>query len=543
MKNKLLSSFFISKINNILTNMKLLFIILSLALLSCSNKITPLPDDKIGELILNPNGQTPLSLVYKMETNNNYPVTVITEGRLGDENIIHTYPQNYGSNFAIHGLYSENTNTIHIINGTNRITTNIIVGKLSIDEIYVPATNRVIINLEPEENVYFFNINDESSISNLQDNNAEIYFVSPVINRSQKGVFLMGVSRNGNLRYVNYSNFYLTNEIAKVINEDNDIVIYDTMGVSDLLGNAKLNAINLDIGIHHDVIRKNSDSNYIMLANSEWGVEDRICEVDTNGNMIRDLYVGDLIKKIVNQNGDEEEKEYLKKLIFDKDNRYYSIGRKKDFPMDWAHCNSLVYDEANDILYLSVRSLAVMAVDYSEWELIWYMADDTLNTIETYNPYDRYLKDIKSLDPYKVLGDGNIDGPKNQHALFLISTNIIGMFDNQGDEEENPNGSRYIEYKISGSHGNWKAEKIYEYKTDNKLYSHYVSDIDFLTNGNMLLDFGNNAQIMEVNKDTREVLYHLKFGIKTWGVYRVDKMPFYYEENRKYNEDDSFLMN
>ena len=278
-----------------------------------------------------------------------------------------------------------------------------------------------------------------------------------------------------------------------------------------------------------------------MLANSAWGVEDRICEVDNNGNLIRDLYVGDLIKKIVNKNGDETEKEYLKKLIFDEDNKYYSIGRKRDFPMDWAHCNSLVYDEDNDILYLSVRSLAVMAVDYSEWELIWYMADDTLDTMESYNPYGRYLKDLKSFDPYKVLGDGNTDGPKSQHALFLISTNVIGMFDNQGDEDINYNGSRYVEYKITGSHGNWKAEKIYEYKTDNKLYSHYISDIDFLSNGNMLLDFGNNSQIMEVNKDTKEVYYHLKFGIKTWGIYRIDKMPFYYSDGYKFSDECSFL--
>ncbi|PPS21859.1 aryl-sulfate sulfotransferase [Brachyspira murdochii] len=521
---------------------KFLFNIFILILIfSCSRNENLLPDDKIGKIILNPTGQTPLSLVYKTETNNNYPVTVITKGMLGNNDIIFTYPKNYGSNFAIHGMYSENTNTIYIINGTNRIATNIIIDKLYIDGIYIPATNRVIKNLIPEENIYFNSINDKNSISNLKDNNEEIYFASPVINRSWKGLFLIGVSRNGNLRYVNYSNFYLTNEIAKVIDEDNDIVIYDTMGVSGLLGNAKLDITKLDIGVHHDTIRKKSDSNYIMLANSDWGVEDRICEVDNNGDLIRDLYVGDLIKKIVNKNGDEREKEYLKKLIFDEDNKYYSIGRKRDFPMDWAHCNSLVYDEANDILYLSVRSLAVMAIDYSEWELIWYMADDTLDTMEAYNPYGRYLKELKSFDPYKVLGDGNTDGPKSQHALFLISTNVIGMFDNQGDEDINPNGSRYVEYKITGSHGNWKAEKIYEYKTENKLYSHYISDIDFLSNGNMLLDFGNNSQIMEVNKETKEVYYHLEFGIKTWGIYRIDKMPFYYSDMHKFSKDCSFL--
>ncbi|WP_300366864.1 aryl-sulfate sulfotransferase [Brachyspira sp.] len=516
-------------------------IIGTILIFSCSKKEIPLPDDKIGEMILNPNGQTPLSLLYKIETNNNYPVTVITEGRNGDEDIIFTYPKNYGSNFAIHGMYSENTNTIHIINGTNKISTNIIIGKLSLDEVYIPATNKVMKDLRVEEDTNFFNINDENALTNFKDNNPEMYFVSPIINRTQKGSFLMGISRNGNLRYLNYSNFYLTNEIAKVINEDNDIVIYDTMGISDLLGNAKLDVLNLDIGVHHDVIRKKSDSNYIMLANSKWGLEDRICEVDKNGNLIRDLYVGDLIKKIVNKNGDEAEKEFLKKLIFDEDNKYYSIGRKSDYPMDWAHCNSLVYDEDNDILYMSVRSLAIMAVDYSEWGLIWYMADDTLNTMESYNPYGKYLKDLKSLDSYKMLGDGNTDGPKSQHALFLISNNVIGMFDNQGDEDTNPNGSRYVEFKILGSNGNWNAEKIYEYKTENKLYSHFISDVDFLNDDLMLIDFGNNAQLMEVNKETKEVMYNLKFTMKTWGIYRADKMPFYYSPQYKYNEDCSFI--
>lgn len=70
-----------------------LFISILIILFSCSKTEIPLPDDKIGELVLNPNGQTPLSLVYKMDTNNNYPVTVITEGRLGDNDIIFTYPK------------------------------------------------------------------------------------------------------------------------------------------------------------------------------------------------------------------------------------------------------------------------------------------------------------------------------------------------------------------------------------------------------------------------------------------------------------------
>ena len=46
---------------------------------------------------------------------------------------------------------------------------------------------------------------------------------------------------------------------------------------------------------------------------------------------------------------------------------------------------------------------------------------------------------------------------------------------------------------------------------------------------------------MEVNKETKEIYYHLKFGIKTWGIYRIDKMPFYYSDGYKFSEECSFL--
>ena len=122
-----------------------------------------------------------------------------------------------------------------------------------------------------------FNINDENSITNLKDNNAEIYFASPIINRSQKGVFLMGVSRKGNLRYVNYSNFYLTNEIPKVINEDkltyNDEVVRHKL--LDFIGDvytsgydivAKIEAYKNGHTLNNILIRKIFDDkeNYII---------------------------------------------------------------------------------------------------------------------------------------------------------------------------------------------------------------------------------------------------------------------------------------
>ena len=44
-----------------------------------------------------------------------------------------------------------------------------------------------------------------------------------------------------------------------------------------------------------------------------------------------------------------------------------------------------------------------------------------------------------------------------------------------------------------------------------------------------------------ITKEEKEVFYHLKFGVKTWGIYRIDKMPLYYSYKYKYIEDSSFV--
>ena len=165
------------------------------------------------------------------------------------------------------------------------------------------------------------------------------------------------------------------------------------------------------------------------------------------------------------------------------------------------------------------------------------MADETLATqVPGAIPYDVHFKDLKSLDPYRVKGDALNDGPKNQHALFLLENGNLGMFDNQGDENTNPSGSRYVEYKITGSHGNYTATKVYEYK-DSSLYSRIMSDVDFTgaNHQNLLLNYSYPAsRIVEVEKNTKKELFKLSLPFSS---YRADKMPLYYDEGRVYSED------
>lgn len=109
------------------------------------------------------------------------------------------------------------------------------------------------------------------------------------------------------------------------------------------------------------------------------------------------------------------------------------------------------------------------------------------------------------------------------------------MFDNQGDENTNPNGSRYVEYKITGTHGNYTAQKVNEYR-EPSFYSRFLSDVDFMHNKNILITYGDIAQIIEIDSSKNKLFFA---SLKQLGssIYRADKMPLYYDAGRVYSED------
>ena len=501
---------------------KLLFtilLIMGLFALSCnhnkSNSSLTSPIGKVGEIEVDPNRLTPLSARYTTASVNATPITVTVKGLYGEPDIIHTYPAGYGTEFEIHGMFPESLNTIEVNDGGRIITKNVSVGALPNG---VQKKYDVEINNLPEEKY---------------KNNPEFYMTG----YSQ----LIGISKNG---YIRYFNTFPADYMSKIIinNQKFNIIKlteYEkgTSAIIDFAGN-KLNTIP-EIAHHDVIIIKN---NYVHLGNSSWGGEDSLIELSYSGNIIKHKNFGTLIKDIVLLNNDASEIATLNKIVFDENNKYINKSGMEE-ATDWFHANSLVYDSDTDILYVSSRCRAVLAIDYSEWKLIWWMADDTLqtSTSDSYRngsmpPYQVYFKDLPSLLPYRVKGDAVLDGPKNQHALFLHKNGNLGMFDNQGDKSNNPEGSRYVEYKITGTHGNYTAQKVYEYR-DGSLYSRTMSDVDFTGENyqNLLLCYASpNARILEVEKNTKNVLFRLDLPFIT---YRADKIPLYYDEGRVYSED------
>ena len=488
---------------------KLLFIILlitSLFSLSCNhNKVlSPSYIGKTGEITVDPYKVAPLSAVYRTETVNGVPITVKVKGLYGEPDIIHTYPAGYGTEFEIHGMFPESQNIIEINDGGRIITKNVSIGTLSyngvtIQKQYVPEINDLLEEKYP--------------------NNPELYFIESDYK------IIVGISKNGYTRY-----FMKNYNTSKIIINNKKLCLYPAWDnkIIDLLGKTMISYP--EIG-HHDTIKMNNIYLYLNFGFSG-STEEGFRKIDSLGNTIGEKKsVGTLIKDIVYKNNDPNEIEIFKKIVFGSAVENYYKYNDQIKNVDWFHSNSLVYDSSKDILYVSGRMRGVLAIKYSEWKLLWWMADNNLKlridpSIPSDNvvPYDYHFKDLKSLEPYRVMGEGSTDGPKNQHALFLLANGNLGMFDNQGDEDTNPNGSRYVEYKITGTHGNYTAEKVYEYR-NYSLYSRLRSDIDFTGENyqNMLLAYSDpTARILEVEKNTKNILFRLDFPFNTS---RLDKMP------------------
>ncbi|MBW5409917.1 aryl sulfotransferase, partial [Brachyspira hampsonii] len=375
---------------------KLLFIILliiSLFILSCKDKITNPFNNSIG-ITVNPYGVTPLSAVYTTETVNTTPVTVKVKGLYGEPDIIHTYPAGYGREFEIHGMFPESMNTIEVNDGGKIITKNVSVGTILVNGTTIHKKYDVAVNNLPEEKY---------------PNNPNLYFVSSI---SYSGWYLkgtLGISDNGYIRYINT----ITSYFSKVYINNKKISFFDNQNGGDpnagLYGLLCNRIIKYPTSSHHDVIKVNN--NYIYLSDSTWGSEDKLVEMNSSGSKVRELSFGKLIQNALDLKTYPNDANIFNQIVFGEDvNNIYNVsGQQKS--IDWFHANSLVYDSSTDILYVSSRHRGVLAIDYSEWKLIWWMADETLATVGL--PYNTYFKDLKSLDAYRVKDDGMNDGPKN----------------------------------------------------------------------------------------------------------------------------------
>lgn len=445
-----------------------------------------------GVVVLNPNNLTPLSAIYYLSSINNTPITVRVHGKTPDMDIAYTYPANYSKEIPIHGLYPNYRNTITIIeNGEKK---------------------QISVRTASLENSVETTITKEDS--SIKDPfNQDLYFLSGF----DKGT--LAFDSKGDIRYYIQNKFLYAN---KLIYQNGEILLYDSGSIRDLLGNIKL-----EFNIGHDIVPYKNNTYLATLSASL----DTVAEIDSSGKSVNLQSIGKLFRDAIDPN----EMGLLNQVVYDTQNIYVNpLTGKKEYPtFGWGALNSLVYDKDTDILYLSLRHQGVIAVDYSRWKLIWWMTDDNLDTQRPSVPITLNFNDIPSLQSYRVKGDAETDGPKNQHALLLRANGNLAMFDNQGDGSSSTTGSRYVEYKITETQGNYSSTIVSEFQ-DPTSYSRLRSDIDLLRDNQILLMYSCASKLQVVDMGTpNNVIFEMTFPSLI--SFRSDKMPLYpYSDNRKY---------
>jgi len=185
---------------------------------------------------------------------------------------------------------------------------------------------------------------------------------------------------------------------------------------------------------------------------------------------------------------------------------------------DWIHFNALLFDETENVLYVSSRHLdRITKIDYSSKNIIWNLG-------------------IPWLGDEVIVPDTLFSG---QHGLQLLPNGNIVTLDNGilsqfiNTSLESP-VSRAIEIQISENNGHFSAATIWSHTLPYDLYGALSGNVQKLNNGNYLINtIGNvdGAYSIEVTSN-HEIAWLCKYNLgnyNTGPLYRAMKIPGLYE--------------
>lgn len=507
---------------------KLCFLLLACLMIGCrpnplEGTLTEVHIDELlsSEIItdLNPSGLTPLSARLQFSTTDE---AIVTTSVLGDYEAVKTSESfTKDHTLEIHGLYPNTNNTIKL----EVITEDSIYR--AFDTIYIqtdslPFTFPDIEIIEMESDLMEPGWNlIELSIGGLDQLrfNPIIFDPSGIIRWYMNLDFIQSWIgpferlRNGNWIWANQYMIYEYNMMGREVNQ------------------WVINGYNQ----HHDIIEK-PDGNLIIPV-SKWdedSILDHIIELDRNSNQIV--------------------REWDLRKVMDV-NRFDFTWNSRD----WAHVNSIWYDETNEGLVISARHQGIIKVDmdntlewiiapHQGWELAGILEEgvdtrdfllDAINT--NHEPYSDEIQQGK-------VNDSDFSWPWGQHAAMVLENGHIFCFDNGSRQNFGDNAGyiRGVEYAVDTDQ--MTVQEVWQYGEERgeEIHSDNISDVDVLIEtGNRLIAPGNiNSQgqrasrLIEVDYPSGTVVYeaivHFKDALSNgqgWGQsdisYRAERLALY----------------
>ncbi|MBV7317457.1 aryl-sulfate sulfotransferase [Shewanella sp. NIFS-20-20] len=177
---------------------------------------------------------------------------------------------------------------------------------------------------------------------------------------------------------------------------------------------------------------------------------------------------------------------------------------------NWAHVNSVEYDPKDDSIILSFRHQGVAKVTRDK-EVKWILApsigwNEALSK-KLLKPVNKQGKPISCSE--RGVCDGDFDFTYTQHTAWLNNANgRLTVLDNgDGRHYEQPalptdKYTRYVEYKIDEN--KMTVEQTWEYGKERgyEWYSPITSNVEYMADRNTMFGFGGSVGMFEPGKPT-----------------------------------------
>jgi len=165
---------------------------------------------------------------------------------------------------------------------------------------------------------------------------------------------------------------------------------------------------------------------------------------------------------------------------------------------DYPHMNAIDVDTDGNILLSSRNTSEITKIDRNTGAIIWRLGGVRSSFTFPNDP---------------------LDGPRNQHAVRMVGTNLYTLFDD--GNLHNPPVSRGVEFQVDTNA--MTASVVWQYPpvTTTALYSYYMGNTQRLTNGNTLIDWAvtNLPKLTEIAPDGTKA-FEMNW-LNYWEAYRV----------------------
>ena len=494
---------------------------------------TPVPPAELinitdDSVILNPYGAAPLSAMAIFSTIVPGKIKIIVLGKHGplsnvehefhDLGIVHEVP--------IFGLYADHENSVDIIlldylgNELARTTVKINTGPLPAN---MPTSMTVDVRQDAKMatgfNLMSYHGTGIPKVPIIVDNDGEIRWLYDFASHP----VLRGLGYDVGLERLKNGNFYFGDVSTDKIHE------------TDMFGQL-VNSWDLAGHIFHHNVQEKPDGN-LLVTTSKIGsthlngtptVEDFVIEIDRQTGAI--LYEWDLKQSL-----DE--------------NRVALRNTLANNPIDWFHDNAVIYDGSDNTIIVSGRTQGLVKLSYDnevKWILGAHKGWGTNRRGEDLNPFLLTPLDANGIaitDPLVLNGDANhpdFEWNWFQHAPLNKPDGNIILFDNGATRNFNPAAperySRAVEYRIDPEA--MTVQQIWAYGKERGIetFSSIVSDVDFLSNGNVLFcpgfsvlnTTGSGGKIVEIDYLTKEVVFQMSVSTANIRAFhRAERLSLY----------------